>query len=328
MKMFSVIKYVCIITLLFLVTSTVFSQVLVVTKTNVPITIDGSSDDAIWGMIEENLVNNPYVGAPDDEFDSEGRFKMTWDETYLYFICEVNDDVLFEDSDGANEHDESFDLFFDPWLDGGTAPQEDDALITLEWSSSGVCRKSGEKGGFTVFDTTGIVAMCSETFDGYIIEAAIPLADLQMGGGDTFGFDLRINDDDDGGSRDTQVSWYATVLGDWNKPSALAELLLSETVTSVVLNNMALPSHFLLEQNFPNPFNPGTTIEYTLTTYSKVSLKVFDVLGQQVAQLVNDVKPAGQYTINFDASSLNSGIYFCQLQVDNQKMTKRMMLVK
>ena len=73
------------------------------------------------------------------------------------------------------------------------------------------------------------------------------------------------------------------------------------------------PNDFTLRQNYPNPFNPATTIEYQLPTSSHVKLSVFDVLGREVATLVDARQPAGVYTVRFDGSNLNSGFYFYRL---------------
>lgn len=90
---------------------------------------------------------------------------------------------------------------------------------------------------------------------------------------------------------------------------------------------------FSLAQNYPNPFNPATTISFNLAVDSKVSLKVFDVLGQEIMTLLNETKTAGTHTVSFDASKLNSGVYFYIIDasgVDGQKFTdvKKMILNK
>jgi hypothetical protein len=90
---------------------------------------------------------------------------------------------------------------------------------------------------------------------------------------------------------------------------------------------------FTLDQNFPNPFNPSTTINFSLAVDSKVSLKIFDVLGQEVATLVNGQLAAGNHPVSFDASSLNSGVYFYRIDAngnDGQKFSsvKKMILTK
>lgn len=86
--------------------------------------------------------------------------------------------------------------------------------------------------------------------------------------------------------------------------------------------------HYQLNQNYPNPFNPTTTISFTIPASSNVSLKVFNILGKEVATLVNEIKSAGNYSINFDASGLSSGVYFYQLTTDNYTTTKKFTLMK
>ncbi|MCF8412624.1 MAG: T9SS type A sorting domain-containing protein [Melioribacteraceae bacterium] len=87
-------------------------------------------------------------------------------------------------------------------------------------------------------------------------------------------------------------------------------------------------SDFRLSQNYPNPFNPTTTIQFELPTESNVSLKVFNMLGEEVALLVNDYKAAGNYNIEFNAEHLTSGLYFYTLQSESFISTKKMLLIK
>jgi glucose/arabinose dehydrogenase len=103
-------------------------------------------------------------------------------------------------------------------------------------------------------------------------------------------------------------------------------------VVSIVVG---VVSKFILEQNYPNPFNPSTTIKYTIPSVtlsgvegSRVQLKIFDVLGNEVATLVDEYKPAGNYEINFNASGLVSGIYFYRLQAGSFVETKKMILLR
>jgi len=85
---------------------------------------------------------------------------------------------------------------------------------------------------------------------------------------------------------------------------------------------------YSLSQNYPNPFNSTTTIEYALSEPSNVTLKVYDILGREVATLVNEFKPEGRYTILFDGPSLSSGIYFYQIQAGNFILAKKFVLAK
>jgi photosystem II stability/assembly factor-like uncharacterized protein len=93
-------------------------------------------------------------------------------------------------------------------------------------------------------------------------------------------------------------------------------------------NKDILPDKFSLEQNYPNPFNPGTKIRYQTPQNGIVTLKIYDVLGNEIATLVNEEKPAGFYEVSFDAASLSSGVYFYTIKADNFTSTKKMILMK
>jgi hypothetical protein len=101
-------------------------------------------------------------------------------------------------------------------------------------------------------------------------------------------------------------------------------------VTSVEESDITeeTPSNYILMQNYPNPFNPSTSIEYSVPISQYVSLKVYDILGNQVAELVNERKDAGRYEVNFNASNLSSGVYFYKITAGNHIETKKMMLIK
>jgi len=97
-------------------------------------------------------------------------------------------------------------------------------------------------------------------------------------------------------------------------------------VTSVT--GSELSETFSLKQNYPNPFNPGTKIIYQLKTKSNVTLKVFDVLGREVASLVNENQSAGKYEVQFNGNNLPSGIYFYKFITDGFTDIKKMILIK
>ncbi len=89
-----------------------------------------------------------------------------------------------------------------------------------------------------------------------------------------------------------------------------------------------IPVGFALEQNYPNPFNPSTSIQYAISSKQKVSLIIYDILGNEVAVLVNEVKPAGKYTVNFNAVNLASGMYIYKLTAGSFIQTRKMILMK
>ena len=89
-----------------------------------------------------------------------------------------------------------------------------------------------------------------------------------------------------------------------------------------------IPSDYSLSNNYPNPFNPTTTIKYSIKESGLVSLKVFDVLGKEVIDLVNEVKPVGVYETEFNANDLPSGVYICSLRVNDFVSYRKMVLLK
>ena len=94
------------------------------------------------------------------------------------------------------------------------------------------------------------------------------------------------------------------------------------------INVEIVSNKFDLSQNYPNPFNPSTAIIFSIPNEGLVSIKVFNSLGEEVTELVNETKPAGTYSVSFDASTLNSGVYFYKISTGNFVQTKKMILVK
>ena len=89
-----------------------------------------------------------------------------------------------------------------------------------------------------------------------------------------------------------------------------------------------IPTEFAIEQNYPNPFNPTTMINFGVPESAHVSIRVYNLLGQEVATLVNGVRDAGNHTVAFDATDLSAGVYLYVMQTADFSVTKRMTLLK
>ncbi|MEO8231835.1 MAG: T9SS type A sorting domain-containing protein [Ignavibacteriota bacterium] len=109
--------------------------------------------------------------------------------------------------------------------------------------------------------------------------------------------------------KDDDITGYVSVVGVENE-----------------VNNV--PNKFIVEQNYPNPFNPSTIISYSIPKEAMVTLKVYNILGQEVATLINNIQSAGSYKINFNAAELSSGIYFYSVKSDNFSVVKKMLFMK
>jgi hypothetical protein len=139
---------------------------------------------------------------------------------------------------------------------------------------------------------------------------------------------VSFNDADNG----TAVGWEMDTTGKY------CPLILHTTtggIASTSGRTVEMPISFFLSQNYPNPFNPTTTIGYTVggtrhqaSNVSEVRLSVYDILGREVAVLVNERKAPGNYEVRFDGSNLASGVYLYTLQAGSFVQTKKLMLLK
>jgi hypothetical protein len=126
---------------------------------------------------------------------------------------------------------------------------------------------------------------------------------------------------------DSLINTVAFVQNDNNK-EVMNSARGTYTVTGTGNQNTELPKDFMLEQNYPNPFNPVTIIRYRLPVDGNVSLRVYDLLGKEMAVLVNGFSPAGNFSVEFDASSLPSGVYFYKLITEGFSDTKKLVINK
>jgi hypothetical protein len=117
--------------------------------------------------------------------------------------------------------------------------------------------------------------------------------------------------------RDTLKTYYAPYFNLGGMPTSVEDE-----------SELLIPNEYILEQNYPNPFNPVTTIKYQIPSEGLVELKVYNVLGEEVAALVNEIKNAGNYIVTFDASSLSSGVYLYEIKAGEFKSTKKLLLMK
>lgn len=160
--------------------------------------------------------------------------------------------------------------------------------------------------------------------------------------GGIVGTNAKLNQQDLDGNGDIKFNYdyrqiYASLLKDhFGMSSAQAkDILLKDFASLPILKPTteiqdydSVPTEFSLAQNYPNPFNPSTTISYQLSAFGNVSLKVYDVLGNEIAALVEQSQHAGKYQVRFDGSRLASGTYIYTLKANNYAKSKKMSLIK
>lgn len=204
----------------------------------------------------------------------------------------------------------------------------------------------GTRWGSTYSSTTSItvsgIAFGGGTVNhaiSYVVDAYGP---MKMPEGATFSA-LRIRKEERGGSRSTGYIFLSKegasvqfTAADTAQPSSGTIQISRKSLswspsfasTGVVEHVETVPGEFALQQNYPNPFNPSTTIMFQVAKAGFVSLKVYDLLGQEVATLVNESKAPGTYSVDWLAGRVPSGIYFCRMQSGSFTATRSMMLMK
>jgi len=292
--------------------------------------IDGVMDDA-WKTIPEVSMNT-YVENPDlttfsGKEDLQFSYRAMWDEAAFYFFGQVIDDEIHTDGSNSYEND-SFELFLDNQNLKTNGPYVAGNDIQCRW----VYGETALRAGWADVGEWKWV----ETDYGYDIELKIPadtlsaLISFDLEEGHEFGFEVQVNDRE-AGTRETMGKWWDATNEAWHNPSyfGTAELVGVGGRTGVAPSPGAnMVKSFRLAQNYPNPFNPTTSIDYSINSKGMVNLTVYNLLGHEVATLVNEVKSLGNYTVLFDASNLPSGIYFYQLKAGSEVTTQKMTLLK
>ena len=190
-------------------------------------------------------------------------------------------------------------------------------------------------------DTDGPVPVELTSFSANIIEGKVQLEWTTATETNNLGFEVQRKDKQSfvkigfvpGKINSTSIQNYSyvddnAVNGKYSYRIKQIDLDGSSNYSDVVEVDLSLPVEFSLSQNYPNPFNPSTTISYQIGKQSLVTLVVYNILGKEVATLVNEVKSPGAYNLKFDGTNLSSGIYFYKLTADGFTSTKKFTLMK
>jgi len=285
---------------------------------------------------------NPYTGTINDSLDYSAKCYVAMDNDYLYVAFDVFDDVFTWQPQNTVDwwDDESIEFFFglyeldqfhSSFLSGG---EPDYRLVFLPdkvllWSEDSLM-----SGANYIFDPIGGVSGAD-----YIIEAKIPFTQIQLPEDSTFTpvegmaipFEIFAADADviNGGNESRIQLGQNLALNPYHQgPEVWTFAWIGmPNLTSIEDYSPVLTTYFLGE-NYPNPFNPATTIEYSLANAGNVELLVYNSLGQEVATIVNKHQTAGRYTVDFNATEFASGVYFYKLSTDNFTQVKKMLLIK
>ncbi len=317
---------------------------------------DGSFDD--WNGINPWTLmpstNNTAAGEFTDDDDLTATVWLALDEDNLYVACDVADNVFSYDPAMVATWwtQDAFELYLGLWDQNGkpihnSTPENsrgaepDYKLIFLQDRYYNEYKNThlgvGNAPEFTPTDANYYF----EEFSGqdWALEARIPLDSIAFGDDARFHpergmrimFDLVFHDNDGSGWEGNltwspnnhdlaylnQHEWTFTWIGDT-----------THTATAIGDDHQPIVTSFGLKQNYPNPFNPSTTIEYSIAKASRVTIDVYNVLGQKVKSLIDEKQNPGIYQLKFNGSELSSGIYLYTIKAGNFHKTMKMLLVK
>jgi hypothetical protein len=318
-------------------------------------TLDGLATE-FEPYLEYQITPETAGGDEEEGWTEESTdlyFKTTFviDDDYLYISADVTDDDLRTDEAMQAWEGDALEFYMGFY----------DAYDIDAWHGKNYNNSNGDwRIGFTARGEValeagtgspdgipGVEATVFQKFtgDGYIIEARLNLDSLVAEGEDFVVYDgmmlpCRIDNNDydptmgdEGRSLILQVGGTVAPEGvdmneDWKRPHAwgFLEVLGSPTGTDEEISG--LPKEFRLYRNYPNPFNPNTTIKYDIAKDSDVKIKVFDILGREITTLVNSSHKPGRYEVNFNAGNLASGVYIYSITAGTFKKTQKMMLMK
>jgi hypothetical protein len=266
---------------------------------------------------------------------------VAMDNSYLYVAFDIEDDVVSYNPAIASYLNDAPDLFIGLYSWHGAPHTSYRRGITPDYHFRFAKDKLIEDnlGGDTLA-LPGTDYYWGEKFPtGYVVEARISFADIAALAGDNLfvpyeGYripiDYSINDADASGTREGILT-FSPYNEDqsWNDVSRWLYTWIGALWHPVGVDDQGQNIYdYALIQNYPNPFNPSTQIAYSIKETGFVSLKVFDILGREVASLVNEEQNAGVHTVQFNASHFSSGIYFYRLESGSFVQTNKMMLLK
>lgn len=296
------------------------------------------SDIVPWVLTPE--TDNVPVGTVTDNADLTATVFLAIDNDYLYVAADVIDDV-YNFGEGEWWNQDAFEFFIGLYDSRGTKHTSNkrgaEPDYKLQMHANGLVNEYIGNTIWTVDDPLFHL----EDFGGsdYVIETKIPLDSIAGPDDERFypkrgmRIPIEIYFHDNDGAWDGNLAWSPFNTDHaWQSPTEWSHTWIGDTThvaeTGIAGDNRLILKSYRLEQNYPNPFNPTTQIRYTIPHPGNVTIRIFNMVGQQVAELVNDYQVMGSYNVVWNAENLPSGIYFYQIQSGVFKQTKKMMLVK
>jgi len=295
------------------------------------------SSDIVPFVINPVIGHVPTGGAVDDEDDLDGTVYLAIDEDFLYFAMDVIDDDYFYGAGNWWDHD-ALQLFIGlyDWTGGPKhnaikRGDEPDYIFYMNETTLQIDNPNNSS-----LSAPATADYYFESYDpDYAAEGRISLDTLAAKGDEAkfvpvAGMRIPIDiyfHDNDAESWEGNVGFsHLSTDQQWNNPGEWAYTWIGEPDVSI--DDEIIPFKYALRQNYPNPFNPVTYIQFTIAEQADVKLRIYDVLGRQVDELVNESLPIGHHKIVWNPTNMASGVYFYKLESGSFVKTRKMILLK
>lgn len=335
---------------LVLLVNTIYGQTIpqyTISKSATAVTIDGKLTEPEWVSAPLTAQFVHHTDGSATRLSTQAKF--LWDDQYLYigFICEDPDVwATLKNRDDHLWNGEVVEIICDPDGDGlnyfevqvnplGTLL---DLTLTKAYSAGGQANMAWTLNFTAAVWVDGTLNDSSDVDTKWCCEVALPFKELAFMGpslhfpptdGEAWRILLTRYDYERNGSKIIELSaWNQTNSSSFHVPEKFGRIIFSSNpILSTERQLDGIPHTFTIS-NYPNPFNPTTVISYQLPVSSYATLKVYDLVGREVATLVNEREDAGSYMVQFGGSSLSSGVYLCRLIAGDYVQSRRMLLLK
>lgn len=293
-------------------------------------TFEEGPEDVSGNGFDGTLLGDAYVEYGylvldgDDDAVEIPRIHINGDSilhslTYAMWIYPIDDLLPLEFSGGINTHD---------WNPGSVHFKVNYGLLNVGISGFGADVVGVSEIEFEMWSHIALTISDTEVIlylDGYVEATATVTDTLDLIVGNAC-----IGAWNNGGSIEREMVGMMDDVRIYDRALSAEEIAILATPPSGISDKDShiVPGTFDLSQNYPNPFNPTTTITYTLNVKGRVNLSVYDLLGREVAVLVNGNQSTGNHEVQFSGADLTSGVYFYKLQINDQVITQKMILVK
>ncbi|MBA7545560.1 hypothetical protein ES705_37929 [subsurface metagenome] len=293
-----------------------------------PITVDAEMDHS-WIGKELQIANNIILGEEHIILPEDVKilWNALWDNNYLYFWFDVQDDILFSDSENEYYQDDCIEV----WLDGDNSKsasidEMSDFGLQFRYHTESIIEPVKKAIGPSIA-LTEINQAAKLTTEGFILEIAIPLENLSIEAYDStyFGFDLDYNDDDDGGERETKLKTYARYDDSWQRPSEWATAMLNgsgrvKQTPNTINYTESTPGQLHV---YPNPFQTSINLALHLEEESQVSINLISLSGKLIYSEELYITTSGFFNRVLNISQLPDGLYVLEVVTNKNCYVKK-----